>query len=60
LTGADSFDIDFEVAGPNALVKLLCNRQEPRRAMAFAAGKTDVANLPAGEIYFGLPAREGG
>lgn len=53
LTCADSFDIDFEVEGQKHTLKLLCNRQEAQKSHGLCRGeKPDVANLPAGEIYF--------
>ncbi len=60
LTGADSFDIDFEVDGQTHTLKLLCNRQEAQKSHGLCRGeKPDVANLPAGEIYFVPESAEG-
>ena len=53
LTRADSFEIDFETAGQKQTLKLLCGRQEAQKSHGLCRGeKPDVANLPAGEVYF--------
>ena len=53
LTRADAFEIDFEVSGRECTLKLLCNRQEAQKSHGLCRGpKPDVANLPAGEVYF--------
>ena len=60
LTRADSFDIDFEVDGQTHTLKLLCNRQEAQKSHGLCRGeKPDIANLPAGEIYFVPEGAEG-
>ncbi len=53
MTRADAFEIDFEVSDRKATLKLLCNRQEAQKSHGLCRGeKPDVANLPAGEVYF--------
>ena len=53
LTGADDFEIDFAVNGQKQTLKLLCGRQEAQKSHGLCRGeKPDVANLPAGEVYF--------
>ncbi len=53
MTRADSFEIDFEVQGRNCTLRLFCNRQEAQKSHGLCRGeKPDVANLPAGEVYF--------
>src|SRR5260221_813669 len=60
LTRADSFDIDFEVDRQKHTLKLLCNRQEAQKSHGLCRGeKPDVANLPAGEVYFVPEGAEG-
>jgi len=60
LTRADSFEIDFEVAGQRCTLKLLCDRQEAQKSHGLCRGKApDVANLPAGEVYFVPTGAEG-
>ena len=60
LTRADSFEIDFAVAGQKHTLKLLCNGQEAQKSHGLCRGKKpDVANLPAGEIYFVPQGAEG-
>lgn len=60
MTRADAFEIDFEVAGRKATLKLLCDRQEAQKSHGLCRGdKPDVANLPAGEVYFVPTGAEG-
>ena len=60
MTKADSFEIDFEVDGQKPRLKLLCGRQEAQKSHGLCRGeKPDVANLPAGEIYFVPEGAEG-
>jgi hypothetical protein len=60
LTRADSFEIDFEVNGRKEMLKLLCGRQEAQKSHGLCRGeKPDVANLPAGEVYFVPEGAEG-
>jgi len=60
MTRADAFEIDFEVAGRKTTLKLLCDRQEAQKSHGLCRGdKPDVANLPAGEVYFVPTGAEG-
>jgi len=60
LTRADSFEIDFEVNGQKQMLRLLCGRQEAQKSHGLCRGeKSDVANLPAGEVYFVPEGAEG-
>ncbi|MDB6015835.1 MAG: hypothetical protein JWR19_324 [Pedosphaera sp.] len=60
LTGADSFEIDFRVEGKKYTLQLLCGRQEAQKSHGLCRGeKPDVANLPAGEVYFVPEGAEG-
>lgn len=53
LTGADRFEIDFVVGGQPHRLVLECGRQEAQKSHGLCRGeKPDVANLPAGEVYF--------
>ena len=53
LTGADRFEIDFEAGGKPTTLVLECGRQEAQKSHGLCRGKhPDVANLPAGEVYF--------
>jgi aminopeptidase len=53
LTGADAFEIDFSVEGQTTTLKLFTNGQEAQKSHGLCPpGKPDVANLPAGEVYF--------
>jgi aminopeptidase len=60
LTKADSFELDFEVEGVVTTLKLYCNGQEAQKSHGLCPpGKPDVANLPAGEVYFVPEGAEG-
>jgi hypothetical protein len=60
LTKADGFEIDFEVLGRTCRLKLDCARQEAQKSHGLCRGeKPDVANLPAGEVYFVPHGAEG-
>ena len=60
LTRADYFEIDFEVLGRTCRLKLLCQGQEAQKSHGLCRGeKPDVANLPAGEVYFVPQGAEG-
>lgn len=60
LTRADYFEIDFDVLGRQCSLKLLCNGQEAQKSYGLCRGeKPDVANLPAGEVYFVPQGAEG-
>jgi hypothetical protein len=60
LTRADWFEIDFEVAGKTHTLKLICNKQEAQKSHGLCRGpEADVANLPAGEVYYVPEGAEG-
>lgn len=60
LTQADWFEVDFEVAGRKHTLKLICNRQEAQKSHGLCRGtEPDVANLPAGEVYYVPEGAEG-
>jgi aminopeptidase len=60
LTRADYFEIDFQVLGRKCTLKLVCNGQEAQKSHGLCRGeKPDVANLPAGEVYFVPEGAEG-
>lgn len=60
LTKADWFEIDFEIEGLQTTVRLHTDRQEAQKSHGLCPpGKPDVANLPAGEVYFVPTGAEG-
>jgi aminopeptidase len=60
LTKADHFEVDFRVNGRSCTLKLLCGGQEAQKSHGLCRGtKPDVANLPAGEVYFVPTGAEG-
>jgi hypothetical protein len=60
LTRADWFEIDFLLGGQKHTLKLLCGGQEAQKSHGLCPpGKPDVANLPAGEVYFVPRGAEG-
>ena len=52
LTRADWVEIDFEVLGQRATLRLELGGQEAQKSHGLCRGGPDVANLPAGEVYF--------
>lgn len=60
MTRADWVEIDFAVFDKTYTLKLLLNQQEAQKSHGLCRGKKpDVANLPAGEIYFVPEGAEG-
>jgi aminopeptidase len=60
LTRADYFEIDFQAAGRSFTLRLDCSAQEAQKSHGLCRdGKPDVANLPAGEVYFVPTGAEG-
>jgi aminopeptidase len=60
LTKADSVEIDFSVLNRKHTLKLELGRQEAQKSHGLCRGeKPDVANLPAGEVYFVPTGAEG-
>ena len=60
LTNADCFEIDFEVESRNYTLTLHTNGQNAQKSHGLCPpGKPDVANLPAGEVYFVPESAEG-
>jgi hypothetical protein len=60
LTRADRFEIDFQVLGARHRLTLDCGGQEAQKSHGLCRGeKPDVANLPAGEVYFVPRGAEG-
>lgn len=60
LTRADAFEIDFEVDGETYQLTLEINGQEAQKSHGLCLGsKPDIANLPAGEVYFVPESAEG-
>lgn len=60
MTRADWFELDFGVAGKTYTLRLLLDRQEAQKSHGLCRGPhPDVANLPAGEVYFVPTGAEG-
>jgi len=60
MTRADFVEIDFQVQGRKHTLKLALNGQEAQKSHGLCRGeKPDVANLPAGEIYYVPTSAEG-
>ena len=60
LTNADSFEISFEALNEEFKLELICERQDAQKSHGLCPdGKPDVANLPAGEVYFVPDGAEG-
>ena len=60
LTNADRFEIDFEVENKVYTLVLNTNGQDAQKSHGLCPpGKPDIANLPAGEVYFVPNSAEG-
>lgn len=61
MTRSDWVEIDFTVAnGPDMSIHLDLSRQEAQKSHGLCQGDTpDIANLPAGEVYFVPTSAEG-
>lgn len=59
MTKADAVEIDFDVASRRHTLRLELGRQEAQKSHGLCRGGPDVANLPAGEIYFVPTGAEG-
>ena len=59
MTRADSVEIDFDVDGKKHTLTLDLGRQEAQKSHGLCRGGPDVANLPAGEIYYVPSGAEG-
>jgi hypothetical protein len=60
VTNADSIEIDFGCEGEIHTLQLILNGQEAQKSHGLCLGdEPDVANLPAGEVYFVPEGAEG-
>jgi aminopeptidase len=60
LDQADAFELDFEALGETSTLKIQCGGQNAQKSHGLCPpGKPDVANLPAGEVYFVPEGAEG-
>jgi aminopeptidase len=60
VTNADWIEIEFGCEGKNHVLRLLLNGQEAQKSHGLCLGdEPDVANLPAGEVYFVPEGAEG-
>ena len=59
MTRADAVEIDFEIFGNKHTLRLELGGQEAQKSHGLCLGGPDVANLPAGEIYFVPTGAEG-
>lgn len=60
MTKADEFEIDYTVGDELFTLKLICDKQEAQKSHGLCKGEEpDVANLPAGEVYFVPSGAEG-
>jgi len=59
MTRADFAEIDFEIDNQVHTLRLELGRQEAQKSHGLCRGGPDVANLPAGEIYYVPKGAEG-
>ena len=59
LSRAESIEIDFAFLGANSTLRLALGGQEAQKSHGLCRGGPDIANLPAGEVYFVPVGAEG-
>jgi aminopeptidase len=59
MTKADWVEIDFEIGGSKHTLHLDLGQQEAQKSHGLCLGGPDIANLPAGEIYYVPAGAEG-
>jgi aminopeptidase len=59
MTRADSIEIDFELEGSKFSLVLTLGGQEAQKSHGLCRDEPDIANLPAGEIYYVPTGAEG-
>ena len=59
LTKSEKVEIDFSFGSHQTTLTLLLNGQEAQKSHGLCRGGPDVANLPAGEVYFVPEGAEG-
>jgi len=59
LTRSEAVEVDYEVLGERVTLRLILNGQEAQKSHGLCRGGPDVANLPAGEVYFVPEGAEG-
>lgn len=59
VTKAEAVEIDFVYRSEKYTLKLILNGQEAQKSHGLCRGGPDVANLPAGEVYFVPESAEG-
>lgn len=59
MTRADWAEIDYECLGQRSTLRLELGQQEAQKSHGLCRGGPDVANLPAGEIYYVPAGAEG-
>jgi len=59
MTKADAVEIDFSFAGRSSTLRLELAGQEAQKSHGLCRGGPDIANLPAGEIYYVPAGAEG-
>lgn len=60
MTRADAFELEFGVLGRTCTLRLQLDRQEAQKSHGLCRGPhPDIANLPAGEVYFVPTGAEG-
>lgn len=59
MTRADAVEMDFELDGEQYTLRLELGKQEAQKSHGLCQGGPDIANLPAGEVYFVPTGGEG-
>jgi hypothetical protein len=59
MTKADSFRMEWHVAGKDVALDILTKKQEAQKSHGLVRTTGDIANLPAGEVYYVPEGAEG-
>ncbi|MDH3591216.1 MAG: hypothetical protein OER88_05020, partial [Planctomycetota bacterium] len=59
MSNADSFDLEWRVAGQDVKLTLQVGKQNAQKSHGLVRDKGDIANLPAGEVYYVPQGAEG-
>lgn len=59
MTGAEAIEIDFRINGQDYMLRLELDGQEAQKSHGLCRVGPDIANLPAGEVYFVPTGGEG-
>lgn len=59
MSNADTFDLEWRVAGKDVKLTIELDKQDAQKSHGLVRDRGDVANLPAGEVYYVPTGAEG-